>query len=92
MVYLFNNQVALAQTPQLDAFGRLRVSQPHTLFDSQQRYGLDRSFVSNTASGGTVTFVPTQSSANLAVVNTSGSYAARETRYIFKYQPGKSQL
>jgi len=92
MVYLFNNQVALAQTPQLDAFGRLRVSQPHTLFDSQQRYGLDRSFVSNTASGGSVTFVPTQSSANLTVVNTSGSYAARETRYIFKYQPGKSQL
>jgi hypothetical protein len=92
MVYLFNNQVALAQTPQLDAFGRLRVSQPHTLFDSQQRFGLDRSFVSNTASGGSVTFVPTQSSANLAVVNTSGSYAARETRYIFKYQPGKSQL
>ena len=92
MVYLFNNQVQLAPTPQLDAFGRLRVSQPHTLFDSQQRYGLDRSFVSNTASGGTVTFIPTQSSANLAVVNTSGSYAARETRYIFKYQPGKSQL
>jgi hypothetical protein len=92
MVYLFNNQVALAQTPQLDAFGRLRVSQPTTLFDSQQRFGLDRSFVSNTASGGTVTFIPTQSSANLTVVNTSGSYAARETRYIFKYQPGKSQL
>lgn len=92
MVYLFNNQVALAQTPQLDAFGRLRVSQPQTLFDSQQRYALDRSFASNTASGGSVTFIPTQSSANLTVVNTSGSYAARETRYIFKYQPGKSQL
>jgi hypothetical protein len=92
MVYLFNNQVALAQTPQLDAFGRLRVSQPHTLFDSQQRFGLDRSFVSNTASGGSVSFIQTQSSANLTVVNTSGSYAARETRYVFKYQPGKSQL
>ena len=92
MVYLFNNQVALAQTPQLDAFGRLRVSQPHTLFDSQQRFGLDRSFVSNTASGGSISFIPTQSSANLTVVNTSGSYAARETRYVFKYQPGKSQL
>jgi hypothetical protein len=92
MVYLFNNQVALAPTPQLDAFGRLRVSQPTTLFDSQQRYALDRSFASNTVSGGTVTFIPTQSSANLTVVNTSGSYAARESRYIFKYQPGKSQL
>ena len=92
MVYLFNNQVQLALTPQLDAFGRLRVSQPVTLFDSQQRYALDRSFVSNTATGGSVSFISTQSSANLTVVNTSGSYAARETRYIFKYQPGKSQL
>ena len=92
MVYLFNNQVELALTPQLDAFGRLRVSQPVTLFDSQQRYALDRSFVSNTQTGGSVSFISTQSSANLTVVNTSGSYAARETRYIFKYQPGKSQL
>jgi len=92
MVYLFNNQVSLAPTPQLDAFGRLRISQPQTLFDSQQRFALDRSFVSNTASDGSVSFIPTQSSANLTVVNTAGSYAARETRYVFKYQPGKSQL
>lgn len=92
MVYLFNNQVALAPTPQLDAFGRLRVSQPTTLFDSQQRFDLDRSFVSNVANGGQVLFIPTQSSANLSVTTTSGSYAARETKYIFKYQPGKSQL
>lgn len=92
MVYLFNNQVALAPTPQLDAFGRLRVSQPETLFDSQQRFALDKSFASNTASSGSVTFIPTQSSANLTVVNTNGSFAARETKYVFKYQPGKSQL
>lgn len=92
MGYTINNQVSLAQTPQLDAFGRLRVSQPETLFDSQQRFGLDRSFVSNTATSGSVSFIPTQSSANLTVVNTTGSYAARESRYVFKYQPGKSQL
>ena len=92
MVYLFNNQVTLASTPQLDAFGRLRVSQPTTLFDSQQRFGLDRAFVSNTATSGSVTFIPTQSSCNLTVVNSTGSFAARESRYVFKYQPGKSQL
>lgn len=92
MVYLFNNQVALAPTPQLDAFGRLRVSQPQTLYDSQQRFALDRTFISNTAVSGSISFIPTQSSANLTVVNQVGSYAARETRYIFKYQPGKSQL
>ena len=92
MVYLFNNQVSLAPTTQLDAFSRLRVSTPETLFDSQQRFALDRSFVSNTALGGTVSFIPTQSSANLTVVNTLNSNSARETRYVFKYQPGKSQL
>lgn len=77
---------------QIDAFGRLRVSQPYTLFDSQQRYALDWTFTSNTASGGSVTFVPTQSTANLQVTSTVGSFAARETRYVFVYQPGKSLL
>ena len=84
--------VTLAGSPQLDAFGRLRVSNPFTLFDSQQRFGLDASFRSNVASGGSVTFIPTQSSANLTVTNTTGSFAARETAYTFKYQPGKSLL
>ena len=77
---------------QTDAFGRLRVSNPFTLFDSQQRFSLDQNFASNTASGGTVTYISTQSSANLAVTNTSGSYAARESKYVFPYQPGKSLL
>jgi hypothetical protein len=27
-----------------DAFGRLRVSQPYTLFDSQNRYAIDDQF------------------------------------------------
>jgi len=84
--------VSLGYTPQVDAFGRLRVSEPYTLFDSQQRYVLDFSYVSNTASGGSVTYIPTQSSANLTVTNTTGSYAARETKYVFTYQPGKSLL
>ena len=92
MVYLFNSDVTLKATPQLDAFGRLRVSNPFTLFDSQQRFGLDASFRSNVASGGSVTFIPTQSSANLTVTNTTGSFAARETGYTFRYQPGKSLL
>ncbi len=86
------NTFTFGYTPQTDAFGRLRVSQPFTLFDSHQRYTLDNAFVSNTASGGTVTYIPTQASANLSVTNTTGSYAARETKYVFTYQPGKSLL
>lgn len=33
--------ISFADTVQLDAFGRLRVSDAYTLFDSQQEYGLD---------------------------------------------------
>ena len=77
---------------QTDAFGRLCVSQPYTLFDSQQRYELDWTFNSNVASGGSATFVPTQSTANLQVTSTIGSYAGRESRYVLTYQPGKSLL
>lgn len=87
-----STNVTLGYTPQVDAFGRLRVSQPFTLFDSNQRYTLDDNFVSNTASGGSVTYIPTQSSANLTVTNTTGSYVGRETKYVFTYQPGKSIL
>ena len=93
MGYTINNQVSLAHTPQLDAFGRLRVSQPVTQFDSQQRFGLDPAFESNTSvSGGSISFIATQSSANLTVNNTNGAYAGRESSYVFKYQPGKSLL
>lgn len=92
MGYIINSDVTLKATPQLDAFGRLRVCNPFTLFESQQRFGLDASFRSNVASGGSVTFIPTQSSANLTVTNTVGSFAARESAYTFKYQPGKSLL
>jgi len=92
MGYTINSDVTLKATNQLDAFGRLRVSQPVTLFDSQQRFGPDEAFVSNTTVSGSVTYLPTQSSVNLAVVNTTGSYAARESGYIFQYQPGKSLL
>lgn len=77
---------------QTDAFGRLRVSQPYTLFDSQQRYELDDNFVSNTVTGGTITYLTNKSSANLTVTGTTGSFAGRETKWVFPYQPGKSLL
>ncbi len=92
MGYIINSDVTLKTTTQLDAFGRLRVSEPFTLFDSQQRFGLDEAFVSNTAVSGSITYIPTQSSCNLTVVNSTGSFAARESGYIFQYQPGKSLL
>jgi len=92
MGYIINSDVTLKATNQLDSFGRLRVSEPFTLFDSQQRFGLDEAFASNTAVSGSISYIPTQSSCNLTVVNSTGSFAARESGYIFQYQPGKSLL
>jgi hypothetical protein len=76
----------------LDAFGRLRVSNPYTLFDSQSRYYNHEQFSSLTATGGTVTYVQAESSFNLAVTASTGSSVIRETMKVFPYQPGKSQL
>jgi hypothetical protein len=90
---LSQSSFSIPQNPtSIDAFGRLRTSTPYTLFDSQQRYSLDTSFTSNTLNGGSVTFSTNQSTANLVVTTTTGSFAARESNYVFTYQPGKSLL
>jgi len=93
MVYLFNSDVTLKHTEQVDSFGRLRVSNPVTLFDSQNRYQLNSKFFSNLIGTGTsVNYIQAQSSANLFVTSNIGDFVARETRYVFNYQPGKSLL
>lgn len=75
-----------------DAFGRLRVGNPFTLFDSQNRYGKDLQFSESTATGGTSTYLPNESSVELAVTTSSGSEVVRQTYRVFPYQPGKSLL
>ena len=77
----------------LDAFGRLRVSEPFTLFDSQNRYAIDDQFSSSTTgSGSTVTFATNESSVNLNVGTVSGGKTVRQTFRRMPYQPGKSML
>lgn len=75
-----------------DAFGRLRVSNPFTLFDSQNRYGKDNQFDETLTTGGTSTYLPNESSVELAVTTTSGSEVVRQSYRVFPYQPGKSLL
>jgi hypothetical protein len=93
MVYLFNSDVTLKHTEQVDSFGRLRVSNPVTLFDSQSRYKLNEKFFSNIIGTGTaVNYIQAQSSANLFVTSNVNDFVARESRLVFNYQPGKSLL
>lgn len=74
----------------LDAFGRLRIAQPYTLFDSQNRYQKDPQFSEETATGGVCDYVANESSVDLKVTTSSGSKAVRQTFRVFPYQPGKS--
>lgn len=76
----------------LDAFGRIRVSQPYTLFDSQNRYESDPQFDTSTSTGGAITHLPNESSVSMAVTTSSGSEVVRQSFRVFPYQPGKSLL
>lgn len=75
-----------------DAFGRLRVSNPLTLFDSSHRYRDNGLWATATASGGTAVFNANEGLVNLNVTAATGSEVIRETYKVFSYQPGKSLL
>lgn len=76
----------------IDAFGRLRVSNPLTLFDSSHRFADNGLWNTSTASSGAATFNANQGLVDLAVTAASGSKVYRETVRVFGYQPGKSLL
>ena len=75
-----------------DAFGRLRISQPLTLFDSSHRYADNGLWATNTATGASTSFSANGGLVNLNVTASSGSKVYRETTKVFSYQPGKSLL
>jgi hypothetical protein len=84
--------ISFAPSPNFDAFGRMRVSNPLTLFDSSHRYRDNNLWSSLTAVGGTYSFNQNQGLMNLMVNALSGSSVIRETTKTFAYQPGKSLL
>jgi hypothetical protein len=76
-----------------DAFGRLRVSQPFTLFDSSHRFSDNGLWAtSNTAGNSSVAFTENQSLIAMTVGTTANAEVIRETTKVFSYQPGKSLL
>ena len=81
-----------AGTPAGDAFGRARVSEPLTLFDSSHRYSDNGLWATATGVSSDATFDANAGLVNLNVPTTSGAYVKRETKKVFSYQPGKSLL
>src|SRR5210317_587345 len=79
-----------------DAFGRLRVSNPHTLFDSSLRYGdntekWSESETDNSGNSGSA-HNANEGLMDITVGESSGDSIIRETKRVFSYQPGKSLL
>lgn len=74
----------------VDAFGRARMSQPLTLFDSFHRYQDNGKVGTGNTAGTTVTHDPNSSSIVCSLPVTANAYVYRESNRVFAYQPGKS--
>jgi len=76
----------------LDAFGRQRVSEPFTLFDSQNRYAADNQFDVATTGTGITTFLPNEAAVKMEVTSGGTGSVTRQSFRSFPYQPGKGLL
>jgi len=72
-------------------FGRLRVSNPLTIFDSTNVMSKNDLFDEATVgASSTVTYSTDKSTVNLNVDTPSSSYVIRQSKRVMTYQPGKS--
>jgi hypothetical protein len=76
----------------VDAFGRLQVSEPYTLFDSQNRYAADNQFDVATTGTGSTTYLPNEATVKMEVTAGGVGTVVRQTYRSFPYQPGKGLL
>jgi hypothetical protein len=75
-----------------DAFGRLRVSQPLTLFESFNRFQEDTHMTRYQYGTASIRHEANASSVVLTVGTDAGDALYRESSLVFAYQPGKSLL
>jgi hypothetical protein len=87
-----NGQLITIGGNNIDAFGRLRVSEPLTIFDSKSIMSKNNLFDESTASGASITYTANKSTVNLNVTETASSKAIRQSKRVMSYQPGKSLL
>ena len=80
-------------SPGIDPFGRSRVSEPASIFDSKQIFD-DQPLLFSTATsgGGSTSYLNGLAATRLTVGAAGGARALRQTKRYFNYQPGKAQL
>ncbi len=91
MSHLFDSRVSFKER-HLDAFQRLRVSEPFTLFECQMRYQENGKFDTSLTGSGTTLYNKNESTLSLKTTSASGDRVLRESKRVFLYQPGKSLL
>lgn len=93
MSYIENVKIKASDSPTIDAFARLRTSEPFTIFDSKQLYDKAPLFWGEVlGAGATSVHLPADARTRLTVPATNGIEIIRQTKQSFNYQPGKSQL
>lgn len=88
-------KMTIADSPSADAFARLRVSEPHTIFDSKQIFDNAPLFWDDqevSGSGTSSTHSVNKASSLLGVSALTAGRRMRQTFMRFNYQPAKSQL
>lgn len=92
MSYIFNNSIKYSDSVNLDAFGRLRVSEVNNIIELKQTDGETSLIVGETTGGSvTSTFNKTLSKVTMTT-SANNSYVIRQSKFWATYQPGKSQF
>ena len=90
-VFMLSDRITPSGTT-TDAFGRVRISDALTLFDSQHRYQDNGKWA--TANNGTsnTVYTASESSVNMNVGTANNDYVYRETTRVFSYQIGRAHV
>lgn len=95
MSFVENQSVRASDSPSIDAFGRWRVSEPETIFDSKlilDNAPLRWDDAAVSGAGTSSTYNTNQASVTLGVSNLTAGKRIRQSKRRFGYQAGKSQL
>ena len=92
MSYIFNNTIKYSDTSNLDAFGRLRVSNITSLLEVTHKYDKQRYIVDEVTGGTVVSYFDSGNSQVVMSGTGANSYVIRQTFVSATYQPGKSQI
>jgi hypothetical protein len=92
MSYIFNNAIKYSDSSNLDAFGRLRVSNVTSLLEVTHMYDKQPYLIDEVTGGTAVSYFDSDNSQVVMSGTGEDSYVIRQTFTSATYQPGKSQI